>query len=67
MRLYKPFLLSFFRVQLTAMHQNENAIRDRKKNKDGTDRMLVRRKKVTNQTPTAYYQKEDATYGEKRI
>jgi len=48
---------------LTILHQNENAIRATKKNRDGSDRMHIQRKKVTNQTATAYFAKEDATYG----
>lgn len=46
------------------MHQNENATRKRKQTRDGNDQMKIQRKKITNQNPTAYYVKEDATYGE---
>ena len=45
------------------MHYNENAVRQKKLNTDGQERVKIVRKKVTGQTPTAYYVKEDATHG----
>ena len=50
------------RAQITAMHQNENATRARHVNRDGEERVHIVRKKVTGQTPTAYYAKTKATY-----
>lgn len=49
---------------LTALHQNHNSNRDVKRNIDGSERITIKRKKATNLTPTAYWVKEDADYGE---
>ena len=55
--------LIYCRLQITVMHHNENSVRRKKLNKDGEERVKIVRKKVTGQRPTAYYVKEDATYG----
>lgn len=49
---------------VTALHQNSNNIRKVKMNTDGTERIAIHRKKSTNLTPTAYWVKEKADYGE---
>ena len=51
------------RAMLTALHQNHNANRKQKFNADGTERISIQRKKSTNLTPTAYWTKEKADYG----
>lgn len=48
-------------MQLTVLHQNENAMRPIKLKKDGTPVVKMLRSKQTQLTPTAYYQKTDAT------
>lgn len=53
----------FLRTQLTTLHHNENAIRDRKMNKDGKDRTRIKRKKATSLMPTVYYEKLPPSYG----
>ena len=51
------------RAMLTALHQNHNANRKQKLNADGTEQISIQRKKSTNLTPTAYWTKEKADYG----
>ena len=52
---------------VTALHQNSNIIRKGKMNTDGTERIAIHRKKSTNLTPTAYWVKEKADFGEHLI
>ena len=54
-----------YRAQLTALHQNENAIRNLKAKSDGERCVKIHRSKNSGMAPTAYNLKADASYGKK--